>query len=215
MSRIRILIVDDQALFREGLRLMLGSYADLEVVGEAANGVDALTVACAVHPAVTLMDLRMPLLDGVAATQRFQTMVPCCRVILLTSFDDDRDIMAGLQAGAQSYVLKTSTSAQLADTIRAVVRGETLLHPAIATKVVMALRQRPPTHTPMRVLPHLSARELEVVRLIAQGASNKTIAQTLVLAEATVKNHVTNILGKLEVTDRTAAAMKARDLGLL
>jgi DNA-binding NarL/FixJ family response regulator len=214
--KIKILLVDDQPLFREGLRTLLSVHADFEVVGEAGNGAEAIRLANSLAPAVVLMDLQMPVLDGVAATRRLQTEQPDCRVIVLTTFDDDEMVFDGLRAGAVGYLLKDAPSEKLAEAIRVAARGETFLQPSVAAKVVAEfarLSNRKVTVT--AALEPLSARELEVLRLIAQGASNREIADTLFLAEGTVKNYVTNILGKLEVRDRTQAALKARESDLI
>jgi DNA-binding NarL/FixJ family response regulator len=214
---IRVLLADDQALFREGLRTLLSMRSDIEVVGEAANGQEALKLAATLHPAVILMDLRMPLLDGIAATRRLRAGQPECKVIVLTTFDDDEDVFDGLRAGAVGYLLKDAPSEKLAEAIRAAARGESFLQPSVAAKVVAEFT-RLADHAPPRPQPliePLSDRELEILGLIASGASNKEIAAQLSITEGTVKNHVTNILGKLGVRDRTQAALKAKDLGLL
>jgi len=221
MTSIRILLADDQALFREGLHTLLSLQPGLEVIGEAANGEEAVRLAEALHPDVVLMDLQMPLLDGVAATRQLRAALPACRVIMLTTFDDDDYIFEGLRAGAVGYLLKDTPSARLADAIRAAARGESFLEPSVAAKVVAEftrLSAASGAAVPLAAQPlaePLSDRELEVVRLVAQGASNKEIAAALFLAEGTVKNHLTNILGKLGVTDRTQAALKAKELGLV
>ena len=217
MRPIRILLVDDQALFREALRTLLSAQPDLEVVGEAANGEEALVAATRLHPAVVLMDLRMPLLDGVAATRRLQTLVPACKVIVLTTFDDDEYVFDGLRAGAVGYLLQDTPWTKLVEAIRAAARGESFLQPSIAAKVVaeFARLSRRPTLPPEPLAEPLSEREAEILRLVARGDSNRAIAAALVITEGTVKNHVTNILSKLQVQDRTQAALKARDLGLL
>jgi DNA-binding NarL/FixJ family response regulator len=214
---IRILLVDDQSLFREGMRLLLATQPDLEVVGEAGDGEAALHEAARLHPDVVLMDLRMPLLDGVAATRRLHTTQPCCRVIALTTFDDDEYVFEGLRAGAIGYLLKDVASPVLFGAIRMAARGESFLQPAIATKVVAEfarLADQAPSPSASLVEP-LSPREVQVLRLMAEGATNQEIATWLCIASGTVKNHVTNILGKLGVGDRTQAALKARDLHLL
>ena len=217
MSAIRILLVDDQALFREGLRTLLSVQGDLEVVGEAGNGEEALRLALSLRPAVVLMDLQMPVLDGVAATRRLHESLPECRVIVLTTFDDDEYVFEGLRAGAVGYLLKDAPSAKLIEAIRAAARGESFLEPSVAAKVVaefMRLANQAPRLAEPLVEP-LSEREREILRLVASGASNREIAARLVIAEGTVKNHVTNILAKLDVKDRTQAALRARELGLL
>jgi DNA-binding NarL/FixJ family response regulator len=214
------MLVDDQALFREGLHLLLSTFADMAVVGEAANGQEALELAPTLRPDVVLMDLRRPVLDGVAATRQLKTILPACQVIVLTTFDDDETVFEGLRAGAVGYLLKDVSSDKLAEAVRAAARGESFLQPAIAAKVVAEfarLEPRTPATAAARqpLVEPLSERELEVLALISQGASNKEIAARLFITEGTVKNHVTNILGKLEVTDRTQAALRARDLGLV
>lgn len=217
MNRIKILLVDDQPLFREGLRTLLSVHLDFEVVGEAGNGEEAIKLARSLLPHVVLMDLQMPVLDGVAATRRLHEEQPDCRVIVLTTFDDDEMVFDGLRAGAVGYLLKDAPSEKLAEAIRVAARGETFLQPSVAAKVVaeFARLSRKTVATANSVIEPLSEREIEVLRLIAQGASNREIASALFLAEGTVKNHVTNILGKLEARDRTQAALKARDSGLI
>ncbi|RIK33986.1 MAG: DNA-binding response regulator [Chloroflexi bacterium] len=214
--KIKILLADDQALFREGLRLLLSTQPDLEVVGEAHNGEEALRLAASLQPHVVLMDMRMPVLDGVEATRRLAERQPACRVIVLTTFDDDELVFDGLRAGAVGYLLKASSSARLLEAIRSVARGESILEPAITAKVVAEFarlaNQRP--RLPPLAEP-LSERETEVLRLVARGATNREIAAALTLAEGTVRNHLTNILGKLGVSDRTQAAVKAKEWGLV
>ncbi len=216
MKPIRLLLVDDQALFREGLRQILSVQPDLQVVGEAANGEEALRCVKALDPQVVLMDLRMPLLGGVEATRRIRRLQPHCRVIVLTTFDDDEEVFEALRAGAVGYLLKDAPAARLLEAILAAARGESFLQPSIAAKVVAEFsrltRSRP---SPDPVVESLSEREREVLRYLASGKSNKEIAMALDLVEGTVKNHMTNILGKLGVLDRTQAALRARELGLL
>jgi DNA-binding NarL/FixJ family response regulator len=214
---VRVLLVDDQAMFREGLRTLFSVQADLEVVGEAANGEEAVELATRLRPDVVLMDLRMPVLDGVAATRRIGENRPECRVIVLTTFDDDEAVFEGLRAGAVGYLLKDASSKKLFEAVRAAARGESFLSPSVAAKVVSEftrLSQRTATHAEELVEP-LTERELEVLRLVGTGATNKKIAQKLVIAEGTVKNHLTSVYGKLAVSDRTQAALKARELGLI
>ena len=213
---IRVLIADDQALFREGLRTLLGAWADLEVVAEASNGEEAVLMAGSYRPDVVLMDLRMPVLDGVAATRRLTAARASCRVIALTTFGDDETVFDALRAGAVGYLLKDVGSERLVEAIRAAARGESFLQPAIASKVLAEFNRLSRAAPVPAGLPEgLSERELEVLRLLARGASNKEIAAQLDIAEGTVKNHVTSILGKLGVDDRTRAALRARDLGLI
>ena len=217
MNPIKILLVDDQPQYREGLCTLLSVHPDFEVVGEAANGAEAIRLARSLVPLVVLMDLQMPVLDGVAATRRLHEEQPDCRVIVLTTFDDDELVFDGLRAGAVGYLLKDAPSEKLAEAIRVAARGETFLQPSVAAKVVaeFARLSRKTITTANPVIEPLSEREIEILRLIAQGASNREIAGTLFLAEGTVKNHVTSILGKLEARDRTQAALKAKDCGLI
>jgi DNA-binding NarL/FixJ family response regulator len=215
---IRVLLVDDQALFREGLETLLSVHRDIEVVGQASNGQEAVEVALQIQPDVVLMDVRMPILNGVRATRRLKKALPQCRVIVLTTFDDDEYVFDALRAGAGGYLLKDVPSAQFVEAIRATARGESILEPSVAARVIAEFTRVsslvPPAHMEQLVEP-LSERELEILALIARGASNREIAGQLFIVEGTVKNHVTHILGKLDVRDRTQAALKARELGLL
>lgn len=214
---IRILLADDQYLFRESLGKLLDLQPDFTVVGEAGDGQQALLLAASLRPDVILMDVRMPRLDGVEATRRLHAGQPGCRVIVLTTFDDDEYVFEALRGGAVGYLLKDSSADKLYEAIRAAARGESFLQPSIAAKVVeefARLAKDSPPHTAPLPEP-LSARELEILRLLATGLSNRQIAARLYITEGTVKNHVTNILGKLGVDDRTHAALKARDLGLV
>lgn len=217
MTPIRVLLVDDQPLFREGVHTLLSLQPDLEVVGEADNGEEALRLAARLRPDVILMDLQMPVLDGVEATRRLRLTQPDCRVIALTTFDDDEYVFEGLRAGAIGYLLKDTPSVKLLEAIRAAARGESFLQPSIAAKVVAEFSrladQAPPRPQPLAE--PLSERENDILRLVVTGASNKEIAAVLVITEGTVKNHLTNILAKLGVRDRTQAALKAKELGLV
>lgn len=217
MSPIRVLVVDDQALFREGLRTLLSLQAVLEVVGEAANGAEALQCVKTLQPHVVLMDLRMPVLGGVEATRRIRQHAPDCRVLVLTTFDDDEEVFEALRAGAVGYLLKDAPSEKLREAILAAARGESFLQPSIAAKVVAEFNRlsRPLSAPALPLVEALSERECEVLRQLACGKSNKEIGAALNLVEGTVKNHMTNILGKLGVLDRTQAALKARELGLI
>jgi len=217
MKSIRVLIVDDQALFREGVRTILSVQEDIEVVGEASNGEEALRLAVQYQPDVVLMDLRMPVMDGVTATKRLKSSLPNCKTIVLTTFDDEESVFDGLRGGAVGYLLKDVNSEKLYEAIRAAARGEYFLLPSITAKVVAEFsRLAPQPHKTDISLPEpLSNRELEVLRLVATGASNKEIAEDLVIAEGTVKNHVTSILNKMGVRDRAQAVIKAKECGLV
>ncbi|OZM80463.1 response regulator transcription factor [Pseudonocardia sp. MH-G8] len=218
MSAVRVLLVDDQALFREALATLLAVHDGIEVVGEAGDGDAALRASAELAPDVVLMDLRMPVLDGIAATRRLRVEQPGVRVIALTTFDDDEDVFAALRAGAVGYLLKDVSSARLVEAVLAAARGESVLQPSVAAKVVARFAQLPdaaPQPRPQPLVVPLSERELEVLRLLADGRSNREIAAALFLAEGTVKNHVTNVLAKLGARDRTQAALRARALDLL
>ena len=215
--KLGILVVDDQRLMREGLRTLLELEPDLEVVGEAGDGQAAIVAYAECAPDVVLMDVRMPVMDGVEATRRIRQTWPEARVIILTTFDDDEYVFEGLRAGAQGYLLKAVSSGELADAIRTVAAGGALIDPSVTRKVVAEFaRLGAPTRPLGSGLPEpLSDRELDVLRLVAQGLSNREIAERLYLAEGTVKNYVTNILGKIGARDRTQAALRAQQLGLL
>ena len=217
MSAVRVLVVDDQALFREALATLLGARPEVEVVGEAGDGQQALERAAALQPDVVLMDLHMPVLDGIAATRRLRVEQPGVRVLALTTFDDDEDVFAALRAGALGYLLKDVSSDRLVEAVLSAARGESVLQPSVAAKVVARFAQLDdaPRSRPQPLVVPLSDRELDVLRLLADGRSNREIAAALFLAEGTVKNHVTNVLGKLGARDRTQAALRARALDLL
>lgn len=217
MDRIRILIVDDQRLMREGLRMLLEMEEGFEVVGEAADGQAALDAYAQHAPDIVLMDIRMPGMDGVEATRRLLQRDPSARVIILTTFDDDQYVFEGLRAGALGYLLKDLSGEELARAIRTVAHGGALIEPSIARKVFAEfVRLAPAARDVNEGLPEpLSEREIEVLKLIAAGLSNREIAQRLFLAEGTVKNYVTNVLGKIGAHDRTQAALRGRELGLI
>jgi DNA-binding NarL/FixJ family response regulator len=214
---VRVLLVDDQALFREALATLLEVRSEIEVVGEAADGAEALDRVVELRPDVVLMDLHMPVLDGIAATRRLRVEQPGTRVLALTTFDDDEDVFAALRAGAVGYLLKDVSGDRLVEALLAAARGESVLQPSVAARVVARFAElpddAPPRPQPL-VVP-LSDRELEVLRLLAEGGSNREIAAALFLAEGTVKNHVTNVLAKLGARDRTQAALRGRALGLV
>ena len=214
---VRVLLADDQALFREALATLLGARAEVTVVGEAGNGAEALVRSAELRPDVVLMDLHMPVLDGIAAIRRLRAEQPGVRVLALTTFDDDEDVFAALRAGAVGYLLKDVSGDRLVEALLAAARGESVLQPSVAARVVARFAElpddAPPRPQPL-VVP-LSDRELEVLRLLADGGSNREIAAALFLAEGTVKNHVTNVLAKLGARDRTQAALRGRALGLV
>ncbi len=215
---IRVLLADDQALFREGLDTLLSLHKDIQVIGQAGNGQEAVDQAMKLRPDVILMDMQMPVLNGISATRRLKQSLPESRVIMLTTFNDNETIFDALRAGAVGYLLKDVGSAQLADSIRATARGESILDPSVAAKVVAEFSRVSSLvgGISSEFLPEpLSEREIELLRLIASGCNNKEIAETLFITEGTVKNHITHILGKLSVRDRTQAALKARELGLI
>ncbi|WP_066381420.1 response regulator [Anabaena sp. CA = ATCC 33047] len=208
---IKVLLVDDQSLIRQGLKVLLELEPDLEIVGEAENGEIALNLMAELTPDVVLMDIRMPIMDGVAATKEIQNSFSDVKVLVLTTFDDDEYVKAALQHGAMGYLLKDTPSEELAVAIRAVQKGYTQLGPGIVKKLLTQFQNSAPSQTPSipPSLAELTPREKEVLRLIATGANNREIAQELYISEGTVKNHVTNILNRLNLRDRTQAAIIA------
>jgi DNA-binding NarL/FixJ family response regulator len=229
MGRIRVLIVDDQTLVREGFRKLLELESDFEVVDTASNGEAAIDVVERLHqagssPDVILMDIRMPRMDGIEATRAIKERWDESRIVILTTFDDIELIHAGLAAGALGYLLKDVTSEQLASTVRAAANGEALLQPDIASKVFSTLLSTPPAKSvtasaksantssdSMAYVENLTEREREILTLVAKGASNRQIGELLFITEGTVKNHMSNILSKLGLRDRTQAALYARE----
>lgn len=224
LGAVRVLVVDDQRLMRDGLTSLLSLQPGIAIVGAATNGQEAVEQAVALRPDVILMDIRMPVLDGVVATTVVRRELPRCKVLMLTTFDDDDYIVGALRAGASGYLLKDMPASDLAQAIQAVHKGLYQLDPAVASKVIAALT------TPQTVTPppqnnyadgttdahnELSERERDVLRLIAQGATNREIASTLMISEGTVKNHISHILSRLNLRDRTQAAIYAREAGLL
>jgi len=214
---IRILLVDDQRLMREGLRILLEMEEDLEVAGEAADGEAVLDAYAELQPDVVLMDVQMPGMDGVEATWRLRERWPDAKVVILTTFDDDEYVFEGLRAGALGYLLKDVSGSELAAAARTVAAGGALIQPSVARKVVAEFaRMAPPARSvDAGLVEPLTEREVDILRLVAAGRTNRQIAQRLSLAEGTVKNYVTNILGKLGARDRTRAAIRARELGLV
>lgn len=213
---IRVVVADDQDLVREGLRMILDAEPDIEVVAEAANGREALDAARTSDPDVLLMDVRMPELDGIEATARLVSAGTRARVLMLTTFDLDEYVYRAMKAGASGFLLKDANREQLAGAVRTVAAGDALLAPAITRRLIEDFCHRPP---PSAGIPHaaaeLSARELEVMRLLAQGRSNAEIAAELFLSEATVKSHVARILGKLNLRDRVQAVVLAYESGIV
>ncbi|CRK61331.1 Two component transcriptional regulator, LuxR family [Alloactinosynnema sp. L-07] len=203
---ITVLLVDDHPVVRAGLRGMLEAEPDLTVVGEAGNGDEAVTVARALRPQVILMDLRMPGLDGVGATERI-VAESISAVVVLTTYETDSDILRAVEAGASGYMLKDASRSELAGAVRAASRGETVLAPSVAGKLMRSVR------TPAKL--GLSARETDVLRLVAQGRTNAEIGRALHISEATVKTHLVRSFDKLGVSDRTAAVTTAMAKGLL
>ena len=217
VAKIRLLVIDDQRLMRDGLRTLLDLEPDLEVAGEAEDGAAGLAAYEQLRPDVVLMDIRMPVMDGVEAIRRLMTADPQARVIILTTFDDDSYVFDGLRAGALGYLLKDVSGSELAEAVRTVAAGGALIDPSVTRKVVAEFsRLAQPAASAGAALPEpLSDRELEVLRLLAEGRTNREIATSLHLAEGTVKNYVSNILAKIDARDRTQAALRAHELGLL
>jgi len=202
-DQIRVLIADDHAVVRDGLKLILETEDDFSVVGEAADGIEALQIAGEVRPQVVLMDLRMPRMDGVTAIRR---LAPQQRILVLTTFDADSDVLPAIEAGATGYLLKDAPRSELYRAVRAAARGEAVLSPPVATRVLRAARSDEPS---------LSAREIEILELVARGTTNREAAERLFISEATVKTHLIHIYTKLGVPDRASAVAAAYDRGLL
>jgi DNA-binding NarL/FixJ family response regulator len=231
---VRVLVVDDQRLMRDGIASLLEIQEEIEVVGTASNGQEALEQAVSLHPDVILMDVRMPVMDGVVATGQIHRQLPACRILMLTTFDDDKYIIDALRAGASGYLLKDLPAPDLASAVQAVYKGIYQLDPAVASKVIASLSRSQTldsakqsssvsssaattsdAETSSLRLADLTKREVEVLRLIANGATNREIAEQLVISEGTVKNHISNILSRLGLRDRTQAAIYARENGWL
>ncbi len=210
---ITVLIIDDHQLVREGIRNFLQRQSDITVVGEAGSGQEGLRLVGELVPDVVLMDLVMPEMDGIETTRRLKRISPDSQVIVLTSFDDDQHILPAIRAGALSYILKDVGTAALADAVRKAARGEVTMTPQVAARVMRELRQGGQPST--QASADLSEREVEVLRLIAEGRSNTEIAERLVISEHTVKRHVSNILSKLHLADRTQAAVYAWREGMV
>ena len=218
MKKLRLMLVDDQSLFREALRTLLALQDDFEIVAEAENGERAVALAKAHRPDVILMDLRMPVMGGVEATRRVRAAAPAARVGVLTTCEEDEEIFEAMRAGAVGYLLKACSADKLCGSVRAAAQGTSVLEPSVAARMMAELNRlsakegkRP---APLLADP-LSERELAVLKLLATGGSNKEIGARLNITEGTVKNHMTNVLGKLGALDRTQAALKARELGYI
>ena len=210
-AKIRVLVADDHPAFRAGLQLMLADAADLEVVGLAENGDQAVELAEPLRPDVVVMDLRMPALDGIGATRRLLELDPAVGVVVLTMFEDDDSVFAAMRAGARGYVLKGAEQDEILRAIRAVAAGEVLLGQSIARRVIEHFSSG--DGSARAAFPALTERERQVLDLIAAGKGNAVIAHELVLSLKTIRNHVSNIFTKLQVSDRAAAIVKARDAG--
>jgi len=213
IDRLRVLIADDHMLFRDGLRALLGAAVDTELVGEAATGDEAVSLATSLQPDVVLMDIQMPGLNGIEATRSIVQDSPRVNVLILTMFDDDASVFAAMRAGARGYLLKGAKHAETLRAIRAVGGGEAIFSPSIAARLMDFFASIRPSAVP-QAFPELSDREREVLGLIAEGYKNVDIAARLVLSPKTVRNHVSNILDKLQVADRAEAMLRARGAGL-
>jgi DNA-binding NarL/FixJ family response regulator len=211
---IRVLVVDDHPIVRAGLVGLLGIESDMDVVGEAGDGEEALVRVAALAPDVVLMDLRMPRLDGVGATARITAEFPSSRVLVLTTYDTDADIILAVEAGASGYLLKDTPRLQLVEAVRAAARGETVLAPPVAARLMSRLRSPAEVPAPAPANP-LTPREVEVLRAVSRGLSNADIGRALFIGEATVKTHLLRAFAKLGVDDRTRAVTAAMERGIL
>ncbi|MBE7471471.1 MAG: DNA-binding response regulator [Anaerolineae bacterium] len=227
LQTVKVMVVDDQQLMRDGISSLLGIQEGIEVIGTAANGQEAIEQALALAPDVILMDVRMPVMNGITATEQIRRQLPTCQVLMLTTFDDEEDIVKALIAGANGYLLKDIPAQDLAQAVRLAHRGIYQLEPSIAGKLVGMLNKQASSAAPTATTKKessaqavaaqfdLTEREMEVLQLIATGATNREIAEDLVVSEGTVKNHVSNILSRLGLRDRTQAAIFARENNLL
>jgi len=213
MSQLRILIADDHPVFRHGVRALLESTPEVEVVGEVTTGEEAITLAESLKPDVVLMDIQMPGINGIDATRRIVQTSPYIRVLVVTMFQDDGSVFAAMRAGARGYILKDATKDEILRAIRAVGNGEAIFSPAIASRV-LAYFAAPASSLPKGVFPELTDREREILDWIVKGATNAEIAARLDLSVKTVSNYVSNIFSKLQVADRAQAIIRAREAGL-
>ena len=213
MEKIRILIADDHPLFRDGLRALLNSVPDMEVVGEAKSGDEAIGMAAQLQPEIILMDINMPGVNGIEATRRVVQTSPHIGVLVVTMFEDDDSVFSAMRAGARGYMLKGADQSEVLRAIHAVASGEAIFSPAIAVRLMRFFSAPSPAASPL-VFPELTEREREILTLIAQGYNNNDIADKLVLSPKTVRNNVSNIFSKLQVADRAQAIVRARAAGL-
>lgn len=213
MESIRILVVDDHLLFRDGLRSLIDSATDCELIGEATSGEEAVDLAAELQPDVVLMDVKMPGMDGIQATRHIVRTSPHIGILVLTMLEDDNSVFTAMRAGARGYLIKGASHDEVLRAIRSVAEGQAIFSPAIATRMMDFFNTMRPTKAP-DVFPELTDREREVLALIAQGYNNAKIAGELVISPKTVRNHITNILSKLQVADRAEAIIKAREAGL-
>ena len=213
MEPIHVLIADDHSLYREGARKMLSVASDIEIIGEATSGEEAIGQALALQPDVILMDLKMPGINGIEATRRILYASPRIGVLVLTMFETDETVFAAMRAGARGYLLKDADQEEVVRAVKAVNRGEAIFSPAIAERLIHYFAALRPSTADL-AFPELTDREREILHLIAQGHSNSEIAERLLLRTKTVQNHVSNIFSKLQVSDRAQAIVRARDAGL-
>jgi DNA-binding NarL/FixJ family response regulator len=213
VSAIRVLVADDQSMIRAGFRLLLAREPDIDVVAEASNGVEAVQQAARFSPTVVLMDIRMPELDGIQATRQILAAEPAARILILTTFDLDEYVYEALQAGASGFVLKDDPPEQLIAALRTVAAGDALLSPAVTKSVIRKFAQLPRPERP-KAVDELTARELDIFRLMAEGLSNGEISERLFIGDTTVKTHVTHILQKLGLRDRVQAVVLAYQTGI-
>lgn len=213
MPKIKVLLADDHAMIREGTKRILEESGNIEVIGEASDGAEAIRQATVLHPDVVLMDIAMPKLDGVKATQEIKEKLPSTAVLILSAYDDDAYLFPVLKAGAAGYLLKNCRGSELVDAVKAVIRGESVLHPVVAAKVLKSLSHGTEEEKPGEGL--LTKREIEVLRTAASGLSNKDIAQNLNLSSRTVQAHLSNIFNKLNVGSRTEAIIVAFKQGII
>jgi DNA-binding NarL/FixJ family response regulator len=211
---LRVVIADDHPLFRDGMRALIATEPVLELVGEAATGQEVMDLVGRSHPDLVLLDIQMPELDGIAVSRALATTSPATRVLVMSMFEDEHLVFAAIRAGARGYVLKGAAHDEVLRAIRAVGDGEAIFSRGIASRVLESFNSMQPAAAPRSVFPELSEREREVLQLLARGEKNAAIAQRLVLSPKTVRNHVSAILRKLQVLDRTQAAVRAREAGL-